>query len=91
MLPNFIVIGVAKCDTTILRNALEKHPKIYLSHPKEPNYFNKSIHYEATRDEYEELFENAGSIPLRGEGSNYTNPNRIHFIPKRIHQAIPNC
>ena len=92
MLPNFIVIGVAKCGTTTLCDALAKHPEIFISQPKEPNYFNKSIHYKATRDEYEDLFENAGSIPFRGEGSvGYTNPNRIHFIPKRIHQAIPDC
>jgi len=92
MLPNFIVIGVAKCGTTTLCNALERHPDIYFSQPKEPNYFNKTIHYEATRDEYEMLFKNAGNLPLRGEGSvSYTNPNRIHFVPKRIHEAIPDC
>ena len=92
MLPNFIVIGVAKCGTTTLCNTLEKHPDIFISQPKEPNYFNKAIHYESTRNEYEALFENSGNLPLRGEGSvGYTNPNRIHFVPRRIHQAIPDC
>lgn len=92
MLPTFMVIGVAKCGTTTLCNTLAKHPDIFISHPKEPNYFNKAIHYESTRSEYEALFENSGSLPLCGEGSvSYTNPNRIHFIPKRIHDAIPDC
>lgn len=92
MLPNFMIIGVAKCGTTTLCNALENHPNVFITQPKEPNYFNKSIHYESSRLEYEELYTNAGVKPLRGEGSvSYTNPNRIHFIPQRIHQLIPDC
>lgn len=92
MLPNFMIIGVAKCGTTTLCNILEKHPNIFISHPKEPNYFNKSIHYESTRSEYEEIFKNAEGFSLRGEGSvGYTNPNRIHFVPKRIYETIPDC
>ncbi len=92
MLPNFMIIGIAKCGTTTLCNILDNHPQIFITNPKEPNYFNKSIQFDSTRDQYEALFENAGSIPFRGEGSvGYTNPNRIHFIPKRIHEVVPNC
>jgi len=92
MLPNFIIIGVAKCGTTTLCDTLMEHPDIFFSKPKEPNYFNKIIHYESTRDDYEKIFENAGNSPIRGEGSvGYTNPNRIHFVPKRIHEVIPDC
>ncbi|VAW54776.1 hypothetical protein MNBD_GAMMA06-596 [hydrothermal vent metagenome] len=92
MLPNFLVLGIAKCGTTTLCNALEKHPDIFISHPKEPNYFNKAIYYKSSRIKYEALFDKSGALPFRGEGSvGYTNPNRIHFIPKRIHEAVPDC
>lgn len=92
MLPNFIIIGVSKCGTTTLYNSLKNHPQIFVSQPKEPNYFNKTINYRSTRGEYEKLFEHAGSFPFRGESSvGYTNPSRIHFVPKRIHEAIPDC
>lgn len=92
MLPNFMIIGVAKCGTTTLCNALENHPDVFITQPKEPNYFNKSIHYESSRPEYEKLYNNAGDKPFCGEGSvSYTNPNRINFIPQRIHQLIPDC
>lgn len=92
MLPNFIVIGVAKCGTTTLCNTLDNHPDIFFSKPKEPNYFNKIIGYESSRDQYEKIFDNTENIPLRGEGSvGYTNPNRMHLVPRRIHEAIPDC
>ena len=87
-----MVIGVAKCGTTTLCNTLAGHPDIFFSKPKELNYFNKTVRYEATRGEYEKAFEGAENYHLRGEGSvGYTNPNRLRFIPRRIHEAIPDC
>src|SRR3990172_200927 len=37
--PNFFLIGAAKCGTTALSEYLRRHPHIFFSEPKEPNYF----------------------------------------------------
>jgi hypothetical protein len=52
-MPNFLVIGSAKCGTDALCNYLGQHPSIYMSSNKEPNFFVA----EGTRD-----------IPYRGPG-----------------------
>ncbi|MDA0265801.1 MAG: sulfotransferase [Cyanobacteria bacterium] len=38
-LPNFLVIGAAKCGTTALDRYLREHPQIYMSPVKELNFF----------------------------------------------------
>ena len=38
-LPDFFIIGAAKCGTTDLASLLDKHPSIRLSRPKEPSFF----------------------------------------------------
>jgi hypothetical protein len=52
-MPNFLVIGSAKCGTDALCNYLSQHPSIYMSSNKEPNFF---------------VAEGAGDIPYRGPG-----------------------
>ena len=37
--PNFFLIGAAKSGTTSVAKYLDEHPEIYVSKPKEPNYF----------------------------------------------------
>jgi hypothetical protein len=38
-LPNFLIIGAAKCGTTALYDYLNQHPQIYMSPFKEPKFF----------------------------------------------------
>lgn len=38
-LPNFFIIGAAKCGTTSLAQYLEQHPEVFICPTKEPNYF----------------------------------------------------
>lgn len=38
-LPNFLIIGAAKCGTTSLFNYLDQHPEVFFPESKEPNYF----------------------------------------------------
>lgn len=38
-LPNFFIVGAAKCGTTSLAAYLKQHPEAYFSAHKEPNYF----------------------------------------------------
>lgn len=39
VLPNLIVIGAMKCGTTALHRYLGLHPDVFMSEPKELNYF----------------------------------------------------
>ena len=39
ILPNFLIAGAAKCGTTSLYHYLGQHPDVFLSTPKEPNFF----------------------------------------------------
>lgn len=50
--PNFFIIGAAKAGTTSLYNYLRKHPDIYLSPVKEPNYFSTDIQPEKFSNTY---------------------------------------
>jgi len=38
-MPTFMILGAAKAGTTSLYAYLQQHPQIYLSTPKEPNFF----------------------------------------------------
>lgn len=39
-LPNFLIVGAAKCGTTSLYYYLKQHPDIYMSPVKEPRFFS---------------------------------------------------
>ena len=39
ILPNFLVIGAEKSGTTALYRYLKQHPMVFMSTPKEPNFF----------------------------------------------------
>ncbi|MDA0713836.1 MAG: sulfotransferase [Bacteroidetes bacterium] len=51
--PNFFILGGPKCGTTSIYSYLKRHKDIYLSYPKEPNFFNSdfSESYRLFRDE----------------------------------------
>lgn len=38
--PNFFLIGAAKCGTTSVAKYLDQHPEVFVSKPKEPNFFS---------------------------------------------------
>ena len=52
-MPNFLVIGAAKCGTDSLCNYLGQHPDIFMSPNREPNFF---------------VAEGQDTIPYRGPG-----------------------
>ncbi|MDQ1697372.1 MAG: hypothetical protein QOJ03_2725, partial [Frankiaceae bacterium] len=39
MLPNFLILGAARCGTTSLHYYLAEHPDVCMSTIKEPNFF----------------------------------------------------
>ena len=84
MLPNFIIVGAAKCGTTSLYHYLSQHPEIGFPTLKEPKYFStifnklpqkgvgdNSIDKYAIDNwtEYKSLFSKLKKYQLRGEAS----------------------
>ena len=61
--PNFFIIGAPKCGTTSLAAWLSEHPSVFMSTPKEPQYFSRDIPVPtAVRNPaaYQRLFAKAG-------------------------------
>lgn len=79
MLPNFIIVGAPKAATTSLYHYLNQHPDIFMSTPKEVNFFSREEieaqglfyrDYKAkSLDEYQQLFTGAEKFTAIGEGS----------------------
>jgi len=92
MLPTFIIIGAMKTGTTSLAAYLGAHPGVFMSTPKEPNFFSRrwDKHGDRHLPWYEGLFERAVDIPCRGEASvSYTMAPRFEGVPERIAHLIP--
>ncbi|QDV32825.1 sulfotransferase domain-containing protein [Tautonia plasticadhaerens] len=67
-LPNFIIIGAAKCGTTYLASRLNEHPQAFaVTVPKEPHYF--TMNFERGLDWYSSLFKDARAAKAIGESS----------------------
>ena len=43
--PNFFILGAPKCGTTALSEYLRRHPRAFVSQPKEPHYFCGDFDY----------------------------------------------
>ncbi len=41
--PDFFIVGAPKCGTTSLAYYLGSHPQVFVTDPKEPNYFARSL------------------------------------------------
>ncbi len=90
-LPDFIIIGAAKAGTTTLYQYLCRHPQIYMSTPKEPDFFAIESHYARGMDWYTSLFSDAEPHQICGEAS--TTYSRLQKYPKsleRIVATLPN-
>ena len=88
MLPNLIMIGAMKSATTSLHHYLSFHPEIFMSDPKEIDYFIEERNWGKGQDWYEAHFPE--DKPVRGESSvNYTRCHLFKGVPERIHNAVP--
>jgi hypothetical protein len=86
-LPDFLIVGAAKSGTSSLYQHLEAHPEIFMTRPKEPNFFafdSQPELYDARRalfqkinmhrfsaQDYLALFRDAGPGQKCGEASTY--------------------
>lgn len=70
-LPDFVIIGAMKCGTTTLASQLGAQPGIFMSTPKEPNFFSDDAVYAQGIGWYRRLFDPAPEGALRGEASTH--------------------
>jgi hypothetical protein len=90
-LPDFIIIGAAKSGTTSLYDYLMQHPNVFMSHIKEPCFFDEAVAWDKGLDWYSSLFNAANENQLCGEAStNYTRWPQVQGVPTKIKKLIPN-
>jgi hypothetical protein len=87
--PNFFVIGAAKCGTTSLHFYLDQHPQISMSRVKEPCVFSQPLWWPRL-ETYDGLFDERAI--RRGESStSYARYPVEGDAAPRIHQAFPHA
>ena len=79
MLPNFIIVGAPKAGTTSLYHYLSDHPQVFMSTPKEVDFFSceeiesQRLYFNDFKvkslSEYEKLFDSVTNEKAIGEGS----------------------
>lgn len=69
--PDFIIIGAMKCGTTTLQAQLAAQPGVFMTDPKEPNYFSDDDIYAKGAAWYQALFAGAASGDMTGEASTH--------------------
>jgi hypothetical protein len=70
-LPDFVIIGAMKCGTTTLQEQLAAQPGVFMSTPKEPNFFSDDPVWAKGLGWYESLFADAPPGALKGEASTH--------------------
>jgi hypothetical protein len=95
--PNFFIVGAPKAGTTSLYYNLQQHPDIFLSDPKETNFFSykeiegQNLYYRApnisTFSKYKALFNKVNDEKIIGEAS----VSYLYYKPvaERIHSFNP--
>src|SRR4051812_21992324 len=87
--PNFLVIGAAKCATSVLCRMLSEHPQIYIPPMKELYFFNDDdLFLRKGWPWYESLFMEGRDRPFRGEGTPlYTIRDEYPQVADRIAES----
>lgn len=91
MLPNFLVIGAAKAGTTSLYEYLRAHPQVFMSTPKELNYFSQDDNLAKGLGWYKSHFADAGDAIAIGENSPQYSIHPWARIAPRVAEVIPDA
>lgn len=81
-LPEFLIIGAMKCGTSTLQAQLARQKNVFMSTPKEPNYFSNDEIFAKGQDWYEALFADASPDDLTGEAS--THYTKLPTYPQTV-------
>ncbi|MEO0362005.1 MAG: sulfotransferase [Pseudomonadota bacterium] len=91
-LPDFVIVGAMKCGTSTLAAQLAAQDGVFMSTPKEPNFFSDDDVYAKGVDWYESLFADAGLGDLKGEAStHYTKRPTYPDCADRLYEALPDA
>ena len=77
-LPDFIIVGAMKCGTSTLAAQLGAQPGLFMTTPKEPNFFSDDDVYARGPAWYEDLFAGAGADDIKGEASTHYTKRPTH-------------
>jgi hypothetical protein len=80
--PDFIIIGAMKCATTTLHEQLAQLPGVFMTTPKEPNFFSDDSQWRRGIEWYRSLFAPARDTDLTGESS--THYTKLPTYPRTI-------
>ena len=89
-MPDFIVVGAMKCGTSTLQSQLAAQPGIFMTTPKEPNYFSDDAVFARGPAWYGALFAGANPGDLKGEASTHYTKLPTHPLTlARLTAAMP--
>jgi len=89
-LPDFIIIGAMKSATSTLHNQLSAQSGVFMSTPKEPNFFSDDEVYSQGLGWYSGLFSGASGLDICGESStHYTKLPDYSDTIQRLKAVIP--
>lgn len=91
-LPHFVIIGAMKSATSSLYDQLAGQPGIFMSTPKEPNFFSDADRYSNGMSWYSSLFADAEEGSLLGEASTHytklpTHPETVRRLKEHLPDA----
>ncbi|HEX6393022.1 MAG TPA: sulfotransferase domain-containing protein [Acidimicrobiales bacterium] len=90
MLPNFLLIGAMKAGTDSLWEYLRAHPQVFMSVPKEIDFFVKELNWPRGIEWYESHFARTGAAQVIGEASTSYSKWPVHQgVPERIASVVP--
>ena len=90
MKPDFIILGAMKCGTSTLAAQLGAQPGIFMTTPKEPNYFSDDQVFAKGPEWYASLFSEATPGDIKGEAStHYTKRPELPKTIERMTDQLP--
>ena len=90
--PDFLIIGAMKCGTSSLQTQLAAQPGVFMTTPKEPNFFSDDPVFAKGMGWYGALYDAAAPGDLTGEAStHYTKRPTWPDTVQRLHAAVPDA
>lgn len=90
--PDFVIIGAMKCATSTLHDQLARQSGVFMSTPKEPNFFSDDEQWAQGLRWYGSLFEPAQPDDLCGESStHYTKLPAYPDTVSRLSAHVPDA
>lgn len=80
--PDFMIIGAMKCGTSTLQAQLAAQDGVFMTTPKEPNFFSDDPVYAKGLEWYQALYDQASSGDVTGEAS--THYAKLPTYPKTL-------